>query len=115
MTLLDAIVTRDRDVLTELLSDDVIFHSPVQTYRGRDQVMLLLMAIGGILENVEVTRQLDGVTFFAATVEEHPVDGVAVERDGEEGRVAEITLMLRPLAQLQAAVARMARVLAERT
>ena len=115
MTLLDAIVTRDRDVLTELLSDDVIFHSPVQTYRGRDQVMLLLMAIGGILENVEVTRQLDGVTFFAATVEEHPVDGVAVERDGEEGRVDEITLMLRPLAQLQAAVARMARVLAERT
>ena len=51
------------------------------------------MAIGGILENVEVTRQLDGVTFFAATVEEHPVDGVAVEREGEEGRVAEITLM----------------------
>ncbi len=114
MTLLEAIAARDRDLLTELLSDDVVFHSPVQTYRGRDQVMLLLMAIGGILENVEVTRQLDGVTFFAATVEEHPVDGVAVEREGEEGRVDEITLMLRPLAQLQAAVARMARVLAER-
>ena len=114
MTLLEAIATRDRDVLTELLSDDVIFHSPVQTYRGRDQVMLLLMAIGGILENLEVTRQLDGVTFFEATVEEHPVDGVAVEREGEEGRVDEITMMLRPLAQLQAAVARMARVLAER-
>ena len=41
------------------------------------------------------------------------MDGVLVERDLEEGRIAEITLMLRPLAQLQAAVARMARVLAE--
>ena len=73
----------------------------------------LLVAIGGIIEDVQVTRELDGVTFFTATVEEHPVDGVLVERDRTEGRIAEITLMLRPLAQLQAAVARMARALAE--
>ena len=74
----------------------------------------LLDAIGSIIENVSVTRELDGGTFFAATVEEHPVDGVLVERKATEGRIAEITLMLRPLAQLQAAVARMARVLSER-
>ena len=35
-------------------------------------ILPLLLAIGGIIENVEVTRELDGVTFFAATVEEHP-------------------------------------------
>jgi SnoaL-like protein len=114
MTLLEAIDGEDRDALVELLVDDVVFHSPVQTYRGREQILRLLLATGSIIENVEVTRQLDGVTFFAATVEEHPVDGVLVEREVEEGRIAEITLMLRPLAQLQAAVARMARVLSER-
>ncbi|HEY6596907.1 MAG TPA: nuclear transport factor 2 family protein [Asanoa sp.] len=114
MTLLEAIAARDRDVLTGSLAEDVVFHSPVQTYRGRDQVILLLMTIGGIIEDVQVTRQLDDVTFFAATVEEHPVDGVIVARDGEEGQVGEITLMVRPLAQLQAAVARMARMLADR-
>jgi hypothetical protein len=114
MTLLEAIDREDRERLVELLVDDVVFHSPVQTYRGRDQVRRLLLAIGGVIENVEVTRRLDGVTFFAATVEEHPVDGVLVEREVQEGRIGEITLMLRPLAQLQAAVARMARVLAER-
>jgi hypothetical protein len=114
MTLLEAIDGEDRDALVELLVDDVVFHSPVQTYRGRDQILRLLLATGSIIENVEVTRRLDGVTFFAATVEEHPVDGVLVEREVEEGRIAEITLMLRPLAQLQAAVARMARVLSER-
>ena len=114
MTLLEAIDGEDRDALVELLVDDVVFHSPVQTYRGREQILRLLLATGSIIENVEVTRRLDGVTFFAATVEEHPVDGVLVEREGEEGRIAEITLMLRPLAQLQAAVARMARVLSER-
>ncbi|HEX6652795.1 MAG TPA: nuclear transport factor 2 family protein [Thermoleophilaceae bacterium] len=114
MTLLEAIDREDRDGLVELLVDDVVFHSPVQTYRGREQILRLLLAIGGIIENVEVTRQLDDVTFFAATVEEHPVDGVLVVREVDEGRIGEITLMLRPLAQLQAAVARMARVLSER-
>jgi len=114
MTLLEAIDGEDRDALVELLVDDVVFHSPVQTYRGREQILRLLLATGSIIENVEVTRRLEGVTFFAATVEEHPVDGVLVEREVEEGRIAEITLMLRPLAQLQAAVARMARVLSER-
>ena len=114
MTLLEAIDREDRDGLVGLLGDDVVFHSPVQTYRGREQILRLLLVIGGIIENVEVTRQLDGVTFFAATVEEHPVDGVLVEREVDEGRIAEITLMIRPLAQLQAAVARMARVLSER-
>ena len=114
MTLLDAIDRQDRNALVEVLADDVVFHSPVQTYRGRHLILPLLLAIGGIIENVEVTRELDDVTFFAATVEEHPVDGVLVEREVGESRIAEITLMLRPLAQLQAAVARMARVLAER-
>ena len=77
-----------------------------------DQVLHLLVTISGVIEEVRATRELDGVTFFAARVEEHPVDGVLVEDRDRDGRVAEITLMLRPLAALQAAVARMARALA---
>ncbi len=111
--LIDAIRGSDADTLTALLAEDVVFHSPVQTYRGRDQVIHLLTIIGRILESTDVTRELDGVTFFAAYVGEHPVDGVLVQRPDEYGRIAEITLMLRPLAALQAAVARMARTLAE--
>jgi phage major head subunit gpT-like protein len=110
--LLAAIADSDREALNALLADDVVFHSPVQTYRGRDQVVHLLTIVGGIIEDVEATRELDGVTFFAATVEEHPVDGMLDEHSDAAGHIAEITLMLRPLAQLQAAVARMARALA---
>ena len=121
MTLLEAITARQREELNSMLAGDVVFHSPVQTYRGRTQVIHLLMTIGGVIEDVDVTRELDGVTFFTAQVEEHPVDGVLVEEggrgeggdSGEGGEIAEVTLMLRPLAQLQAAVARMARALAE--
>lgn len=113
MTLLEAIDRQDRDGLESMLADDVVFHSPVQTYRGREQAILLLLTIGGILEQIETTRQVDDISFFQATVEEHPMDGVLVERLDSSGRIVEVTLMARPLAQLQAAVARMARALAE--
>ena len=106
-----AVEAEDLGAMVDALAPDVVFHSPVQTYRGRGQVIHLLMTIGGVIEDVDVTRELDGVTFFTAQVEEHPVDGVLVEEGG--GEIAEVTLMLRPLAQLQAAVARMARALAE--
>jgi SnoaL-like domain len=114
VTLIHAIGEGDEEVLSELLAEDVAFHSPVQTYRGREQVVFLLATIGRILEDIDVTRELDDVTFFAATVEEHPIDAVIVETTDAAGHVSEITLMARPLPQLQAAVARMARALAER-
>ena len=47
MTLLDAIDRQDQDTLEEMLVDDVVFHSPVQTYRGRHLILPLLLAIGG--------------------------------------------------------------------
>ena len=111
--LIDAIRGSDSGTLVAMLAEDVVFHSPVQTYRGRDQVVHLLTIIGTVLDAADVTREVDGITFFSAYVEEHPVDGVLVQRDDEYGRIAEITLMLRPLAALQAVVARMARALAE--
>jgi hypothetical protein len=111
--LLAAIADRDRDALLEMLADDVVFHSPVQTYRGRDRAVHLFVIIGGILEGVAATRELDGVTFFQGQVEEHPLDGVLDVRTNDAGRISEVTLMLRPLAALQAGVARMARALAD--
>ena len=111
--LIDAIRGSDADALRAMLAEDVVFHSPVQTYRGRDQAIHLLVLIGGILDAMDVAREVDGVTFFTANVGEHPVDGVLVERTDQYGHIKEITVMLRPLAALQAAVARMARALAE--
>jgi SnoaL-like domain len=110
--LIDAIASGDRDALADLLADDVVFHSPVQTYRGRDQVVHLLAAIGEVMEDVESVRNLDGVTFFAARIGEHPVDGVLDVRS-DSVHIAEITLYLRPLAALQAGVARLTRALAK--
>jgi SnoaL-like domain len=111
--LLTAIAARDRKGLEALLAEDVVFHSPVQTYRGRDQALRLLLIIGGILDSLEETRRVETISLFNAQIEEHPVDGMLDARPGEDGRIAELTLMLRPLASLQAGVARMARALAD--
>jgi hypothetical protein len=62
---------------------------------------------------VTATRQVETVTFVKGHLDDEEMDGVLVEiRDGE-GRIAEITLLLRPLATLQRGVRQMARALAE--
>jgi hypothetical protein len=114
MDLLSAIGERDREALAAMVADDVVFHSPVTTYHGRDQVVDLLALIGSVLDDVTATREVETVTFVKGHMEGEELDGVLVESRDSDGRIAEITLLLRPLATLQAAVRRMARALAER-
>ena len=113
MELLRAIRARDREALALMVADDVVFHGPVSTYRGRDQVVDVLALIGSVLEDVTATREVETVTFVKGHMEGEELDGVLVEIRDADGRIAEITLLLRPLATLQAAVLRMARALAE--
>jgi ketosteroid isomerase-like protein len=113
MDLLSAIREHDREALAALVADDVVFYSPATVYRGREQVVDLLALIGTVLEDVTTTREVETVTFIKGRSEGDELDGVLVEVKGDDGRIAEITLLLRPLASLQRAVVRLARALAE--
>ena len=113
MDLLSAIRGRDREALATLVADDVVFYSPATTYRGRDQVVDVLALIGSVLEEVTATRQVETVTFIKGHSEREHLDGVLVEVTDADGRIAEITLLLRPLATLQMAIRRLARAMAE--
>jgi len=113
MDLLSAIRERDRQALAALVADDVVFHSPATTYRGREQVVDLLVVIGKVLEDVTTTREVDTVTFLKGRSERDELDGVLVEVKDDDGQIAEITLLLRPLAAVQRAVVRVAGALAE--
>jgi hypothetical protein len=113
MELLQAIRERDRDALAAMVADDVVFHSPATTYRGRDQVVDLLALIGTVLDDVTATGEVEPVTFVKGHMDRDELNGVLVEIRDSDGRIAEITLLLRPLATLQTAVRRMARALAE--
>jgi len=111
--LLGAIRERDRAALAAMVADEVVFNSPVTTYRGREQVVDLLAIIGSVLDDVEATGAVETVTFVKGHMDGEELDGVLVEMRDDDGRIAEITLLLRPLATLQAAVRRIARALAE--
>jgi hypothetical protein len=113
MDLLSAIREHDREALAALVADDVVFYSPATVYRGREQVVDLLALIGTVLEDVTATREVETVTFIKGRSEGDELDGVLVEVKGDDGRIAEITLLLRPLTSLQRAVVRLARALAE--
>jgi hypothetical protein len=104
------------DDLRGRLAADVVFHSPVATYRGRDDVAHLLATIARVVDDIAPARELtaDGtrVTFFIARVGERDVDGVLEETFGAGGEVVELRLMLRPLDALLAAVRGMGEALA---
>jgi hypothetical protein len=112
MDLLQAISGRDREALAARVADDVVFYGPATTYRGRDQVVDVLATVGSVLEDITKTREVETVTFLTGRVGDEELDGALVEIKDSEGRLAEITLLLRPLAGVQAGVRLMARALA---
>lgn len=99
------------------LARDVVFHSPVADYRGRDDVAHLFPTIGECLTGIEPLREFtdpgaDGrepqsVTTFTAAVGEETVYGAFVQQVDAEGQLAEATLLIRPLGALTTAVSRM--------
>ena len=88
------------------------FHSPVANYHDRDQVVHLLVTIGGVIDDVRVRREVaqgrETVTFVEGEVAGRAVEGVFDQVEGEDGRIRELTLMLRPLDALIEAAKRMA-------
>src|SRR4051812_42628611 len=102
MDLLSAIAERDRQALAAMVADDVVFHSPATTYRGRDQVVDLLAIAGGAIDGPTPTREPvaigngETLTFLKGRVGDEQLDGVLIEVRNEQGRITEITMLLRP-------------------
>ena len=73
----------------------------------------LLALIGTVLEDITATGEVETVTFVKAHLDGEDLDGVLVEIRDDNDRIAEITLLMRPLTVVQKGVRRMARALAE--
>jgi hypothetical protein len=117
MDLLSAITIGDRRELEALLSDDVVFRSPSTIYRGREQVVDLLAL--AIIEDLAPSREpiaitdAETITFITGHVDSDELDGVLIQARGGDGRIAEITMFLRPLGALQKVLQRIARAITE--
>jgi hypothetical protein len=114
-----AVASADVAAVEALLAEDVAFRSPVlfRPTVGRGPTTLVLAAVLQVFGELRYTHRYldepDGVTLqFETSVEGDDgrrleVEGVDVFRLDPQGRIASLTVMLRPLNATQAVGARM--------
>jgi hypothetical protein len=104
-----AVEAGDVDAALATLAPDVIFHSPAvfHPYAGQETVGALLRLVFETFEDFRYTDELQGADgthalIFRARVGEREVEGLDLLRDDADGRVADFTVMIRPLSGLLA-------------
>lgn len=119
----DLVATRNIRGLAPLLSEQVVFHSPVvhTPQVGRAVTTQYLAAAFHVFFNDtfryvrEVHGPRDAVLEFEVTIDGIVVNGVDMMRWDDEGRIVEFKVMLRPLKAIQLIHARMAAMLEAQT
>jgi hypothetical protein len=113
-----AMAAEEIDAALELLADDVMFHSPVvhKPYHGREPVAAILRAVAVVFEDFSYGPRYDGpdghVLSFSARVGDRALQGVDILRTDDQGRIVELTVMVRPLSAAKALQENMAAMLA---
>jgi hypothetical protein len=88
------------------LAEDVVFHSPVThtPTSGRDAVLVILQAVLDTFQDFRYTEGVESerrsVLFFSARVGNLELEGIDALRLDADGRVSELTVMIRPLSAL---------------
>ncbi|MDQ1741546.1 MAG: hypothetical protein QOE53_3198 [Pseudonocardiales bacterium] len=109
----EAVERADLDAAIALLAEDVVFRSPAvfKPYEGHQTVATILRTVFGVFEDFHYTDELDGDgvhgLLFAARVGERSLEGIDLLRPNADGRIAEITVMIRPASGLIALAERM--------
>ena len=97
-----AVEARDVEAMGDALAPEVTFRSPVvfKPYEGRDAVLMLLSLVVQVFEDFEYVDELEGADatclLFRARVGDREIEGIDYLRHGADGRVTELTVMVRP-------------------
>jgi len=105
-----AVEARDVDAAVALLSEDVVFRSPVvfTPYRGRAAVAPILRAAVRVFEDFRYVREIgsadgaDHVLVFQARIGDQQVEGSDFLHVGADGSIDELVVMVRPLSAMLA-------------
>lgn len=101
---------KDFELMKETLREDVILHSPIlfRGFEGRDTVLAVLTHVAATLEDFTYVDELSdgkGVCLrFKAMVagSDREIEGIDFLELDEDGRVAELTVFMRPFSALTA-------------
>jgi hypothetical protein len=100
--------SKDLDQLAGMLREDVVLHSPIlfRGFEGRETVMAVLTQVAATLEEVTYINELsEGNTValrFKAKVGSRELEGLDFLELDEDGRIAELTVFMRPLSAITA-------------
>ncbi len=106
----ELVETRDISALDTLLTDEVVFHSPVvhTPIAGKAMTKLYLTAAFNALFNDsfeyvrEISDEHNTMLEFTVTINETYVNGVDIIRWNEQGEIVDFKVMLRPAKALDA-------------
>lgn len=101
----EAVEAWDIDRVLSLMTEDVVFRSPVvhKPYRGRDEVGVILRAVARVFEDFRYEREIgadgdaDHALVFRAHVGDRELEGCDFVHQGEGGLIDEFFVMIRPL------------------
>ncbi|HZO61122.1 MAG TPA: nuclear transport factor 2 family protein [Solirubrobacterales bacterium] len=103
-----AVEAQDLDRMVDALAEDVVFHSPItfKPFEGREAVAMLLGVVSRTFEDFRYTDELDGdevkALVFKARVGDKEVEGLDLLRFDGAGKIADFTVMVRPLSAAMA-------------
>ena len=110
--------SKDFSAAEELFSPDVVFRSPAvfKPYVGLEALGVILGTVADVFQDFRYVDQVEtgdtAVLIFEARVGDRQLNGVDVLRLGEDDRIAEMMVMIRPLSGLNALGEEMGRRLA---
>lgn len=111
----EAVEAKDMDALDALLADDVVFRSPIAhtPYPGKAITSAILRAVVEVFEDFHYVRELHGADdreqayVFEASVDGLRLTGCDFLVLGDDGRITDFMVMVRPLRATQALATRM--------
>jgi SnoaL-like domain len=96
------------EAMTDALREDVVLHSPIlfRGFEGREIVTGVLTHVAATLEDFRYTDELaEGDTVvlrFKARVGDRELEGIDFLELDADGKVAELTVFMRPMSALKA-------------
>jgi hypothetical protein len=103
-----AVESGDHEKILASLAPDISFRSPVvyKPYQGREAVGKILAAVTQVFEDFRYTAHVSQgdreVLIFRARVGDRELEGVDLLQLGEDGLVAELVVMVRPMSGMLA-------------